>query len=48
MNIYTKLALLTFSLMLSACALTPKPAPSWPNGEEHPINKIPVTSQETK
>lgn len=40
---------ITLSMVLVGCA-TPKPAPSWPSGQERPINKAPssVESKEAK
>lgn len=45
----TTLAVIVLSgVLLSACALSPKPAPSWPSGQEHPINKVPASSKDVK
>lgn len=37
--------MLTLSCLVLVGCITPKPAPSWPNGNERPINKTPTTEK---
>lgn len=39
--------LVTLSMVLVGC-VTPKPAPSWPSGQERPINKAPTTVEKNE